>query len=137
MDGERPKGKMTKTRIWGEDEYVRLKLRVKEICTSIYSRISAFLFIYICIIFVFDTFPFCLFPWYCAYIDLFIIHIDKTRNNSIHGVIHSKWIKYVYNEEKKHPSLSISSKKNIIYLEEFLKWIYLFDFAVSLEIENE
>jgi hypothetical protein len=42
MDGKRQRGKMSKTRIWGEDEHVRLKLRVRTICTSIYPRFQHF-----------------------------------------------------------------------------------------------
>ncbi len=36
------KGKYRKIRIWGEDEDVRLKLKMKEICTWIYSRFQHF-----------------------------------------------------------------------------------------------
>jgi len=35
-------GKMSKTRIWGEAEGVRLNLRMGEICASIYSRFQHF-----------------------------------------------------------------------------------------------
>jgi hypothetical protein len=42
MDGKRQKGKMSKIRIWGEDEHIRLKLRVRKICTSIHFRFQHF-----------------------------------------------------------------------------------------------
>jgi hypothetical protein len=40
--GKMSKIKLSKTRIRGEDEHVRLKVRVREICTSIYSRFQHF-----------------------------------------------------------------------------------------------
>jgi hypothetical protein len=60
MNGKRQKGKisnikMPKTRISGEDEHVRLKLRMREICTSIYSRFQHF-YSSTFVLFLFSTF---------------------------------------------------------------------------------
>ena len=77
--------KMSKTRIWGGDEHVRLKVRGRKICTSISSRFQHFypttfvlfwfsIFLF-STLFPFDIFPFCLFPsypWYMRFMYVFL-----------------------------------------------------------------
>jgi len=42
MGGKRQQGKISKTRIWGQNEHVWLKLRMGEICAAIYFRFQHF-----------------------------------------------------------------------------------------------
>jgi hypothetical protein len=73
-DGKRQKGKMSKARISGEDEQVRLKLRMREICTSVYSRFQHFYS---------STFVLFLFP--IVFLSVFYHHTKNPKRVCAHG----------------------------------------------------